>query len=45
MDQQIWVFIGIVAILCVIGSILEIRFVLGRRNRRLSEEMDDENSN
>ena len=41
MSVEIWSIIGIIAVLCVIGSILEVRFVLRRRDHRRSEELND----
>lgn len=41
MSVEIWCIIGIIAVLCVIGSILEVRFVLRRRDHRRSEELTD----
>ena len=41
LSVEIWSIIGIIAVLCVIGSILEVRFVLRRRDHRRSEELND----
>ena len=41
MSQTMWIIIGIIAVGCILGALLEIRFVLRRRDHRISEEMND----
>lgn len=39
--DSVWMLVFVIACFCILGAIIEVRFVFRRRDERISEEMKD----